>query len=706
MQAIVRTRRAIPPRVATERPGWLSLAVNAGLLIGLLVVVVTLPTSSVAWQSGQVAGETVVGQHRVTYVDRAATQERQQLAARSVSNVTRFNPRLAILRHQQAATFLAATAQLESSGKKPLPVQTRIVQLLPAGVSGSSLQSFLSLNPSQLKVVRNQTLPLLSQAEAWQFTAGQMQITLLALLSTVPSRVPLIERTAVGELLTAFLTPTKVPDQSATSRRRHAAIAAVRPVMATLYPGQVIVRRGDLVTPTIIGELKALGLQHDEITWQGIAGSLLFASVVVLLLLWYLRVFFPAIVASPRLLLLFDVSILLAVAATRLVAGTHVLLPFFLPLAAASTFAAVLVAPEACLALALAVALLAGWVVANSFELTVYYFVTATAGILTVRRVHRLQQFVVAGLVISFFALVTTLAFGLVDRSYDFPAFQDYTLAAAFNGFVSASLALGGFAVLSSYFGVTTLLQLLELGHPNQPLLRRLTMRAPGTYNHSLVVANMVERAAEEIGANALEAKIAALYHDVGKTANPHCFVENQMGMANVHDDLRPQESARIIRGHISQGLRLAHQYKLPRIIRDGIAEHHGTMTLSFFLYKALHEASGEPVETSLYVYPGPKPQSKETALLMLADGCESAVRAGPNHSAESIDDVVSAIFAERVQQGQLDESPLTLSDLQRTRAAFSAVLTALYHPRIEYPSEPLEAPLTPDSLPAQLVRD
>jgi putative nucleotidyltransferase with HDIG domain len=204
----------------------------------------------------------------------------------------------------------------------------------------------------------------------------------------------------------------------------------------------------------------------------------------------------------------------------------------------------------------------------------------------------------------------------------------------------------------------------------------------------------MVEQAAEQIGANSLVAKIGALYHDVGKTANPHCFVENQMGIGNIHDELRPEESARIIRGHVSQGLRLARQHKLPRPVLDAIGEHHGTMPLAFFLHKAQQEANGESVDTSLYYYAGPKPQSKETALLMLADGCESAVRASGDHSRAHIELTVQHIFRERIEQHQLDECPLTLQDLEAARTAFCSVLIGLYHPRIEYP-EPVE--LTPE---------
>jgi putative nucleotidyltransferase with HDIG domain len=203
----------------------------------------------------------------------------------------------------------------------------------------------------------------------------------------------------------------------------------------------------------------------------------------------------------------------------------------------------------------------------------------------------------------------------------------------------------------------------------------------------------MVEHAAEEIGADSLIAKLGALYHDVGKTANPHCFVENQLGMGNIHDELRPDESARLIRGHVIQGLRLARQHKLPRVVLNAIAEHHGTMSIAYFLHRA-REYSDEPIDISLYTYPGPRPQSKETALIMLADGCESAVRASSDKSGDRIGEIVDRIFQERIDLGQLSECPLTLRDLELARAAFLSVLTGLYHPRIDYPEPTPDVPI------------
>jgi len=679
----LRDNRTGSPRIAA--------AITAILLVASLVVAFTIQIRTSTMQLGQVAGDTVMAQRKVTFFDRVSTNARRKQAMDAIPLAFRVDTTLARERRSQADTFLATAAPILTGSLSPSNRVAAIRQLLPAGLNPAALQGFPSLPPGALATVRQQSVGLLARAIFSQFDANQILSTESTFLATLPDQIPPQERAAIGAVLITFLAPTLLPDLVATSQRRKRAAQLIPSSYETIYPREVVVRRGDIVTPLVLERLNALGIQSRREGWQDITAALLFAGSIVAMLFWYLSAFHPAITSSPRLLLLVPTTVLADVVGARLLTGGHVLLPLFLPAAAASTFAAALVAPEACVAIALAAALLAGWVVANSFELTTYYFVTSAAGVLAIRQVRQLKQFILAGASITAFGLVTVLAFGFLDRVYDFAALQEYVLAASFNGFVSSALALGAFALLSGFFGVTTMLQLLELGQPNQPLLRRLMVKAPGTYNHSLLLASMVEHAAEEIGANSLVAKLGALYHDVGKTANAHCFVENQLGMTNIHDDLPPQESARIIRNHVSHGLKLARQYHMPRTVVDAIAEHHGTMTISYFLHKARRENPAGTIDPAMYTYPGPRPQSKETALLMLADACEAAVRAAADRSDSRIQETVKKIIQERIAQGQLDECPLTLGDLHAVQIAFCSVLNGLYHPRIEYP-EPTDS--------------
>jgi putative nucleotidyltransferase with HDIG domain len=266
---------------------------------------------------------------------------------------------------------------------------------------------------------------------------------------------------------------------------------------------------------------------------------------------------------------------------------------------------------------------------------------------------------------------------------------------------MAASLTFLTFSVLGRIFGITTHLQLLELAHPNQPLLYRLAREAPGTYHHSIMVSNLAESAVETVGGDPLFARVAVLYHDIGKVLRPSFFVENQANRANVHDALDPRTSARIIQEHVVDGVRLARKAHLPQSIIDIIQQHHGTTLIKYFYTEALN--AGEDVDEAEFRYPGPKPQTKEAGVIMLADGVEAAVRAasqsgklyeettesqdGQNvRRAARLQQVVDSVIKARLDDGQLDECDLTLKQIEQIRRSFIKILEGIYHPRVEYP--------------------
>jgi putative nucleotidyltransferase with HDIG domain len=257
------------------------------------------------------------------------------------------------------------------------------------------------------------------------------------------------------------------------------------------------------------------------------------------------------------------------------------------------------------------------------------------------------------------------------------------------NGVASSSLTVLLQYFLAQFLGLTTPLQLMEISRPDHPLLQFILRNAPGTYQHSLQVANLAEQAAEQIGADTLLTRVGALYHDAGKALNPFYFIENQVSNnINLHNDLDPVESARIIIQHVKDGLDLANKHRLPRRVKDFIAEHHGTMTTLYQYYKAVEAAGGDEdlVDEAQFQYPGPKPQSRETAILMLADGSEASVRAERPKDEEALRTLIKKVAENRLSTGQLDDTDLTLRDLDSIVDSFSATLRGTYHPRIEYP--------------------
>jgi len=285
-----------------------------------------------------------------------------------------------------------------------------------------------------------------------------------------------------------------------------------------------------------------------------------------------------------------------------------------------------------------------------------------------------------------------TPAFRLPNGDVDLQTFALLGFLALVGGTLSGALTLGTVSFLGHVFGIATSMNLLELAHPSQPLFRRLLTEAPGTYHHSVVVANLAERASAAVGTDTLLARIGGYYHDIGKLHRPYAFVENQVEGQNIHDQLDPVSSARIILSHVPDGLGLAQKHGIPPRIQDMIAQHHGTMLVQYF-YRQARQGTDAPIDEEAFRYAGPRPQTREAGIMMLADGVEAAVRASRDHSADSIAAIVDKIIQERIGDGELDECDLTLSDIQKIRTAFLSVLQGIFHPRIEYPAPAITEP-------------
>src|SRR5207253_1418428 len=294
-------------------------------------------------------------------------------------------------------------------------------------------------------------------------------------------------------------------------------------------------------------------------------------------------------------------------------------------------------------------------------ELVAYVLVPALLGMAAVRRATTSREFLIGAVAVASGAIGVILSFVLVNRAADALGIAQLLAGALVSGLGSGLLAFAGMAILGHVFGISTVFELRELGDPNHPLLRQLLLRTPGTYHHSLLVGNLAERAAELIGADPLVARVGAYYHDIGKMRNPSAFIENQTG-SNPHDDLDPLVSAGIVAAHVKDGLALAERYHLPATIREMIPGHHGTSTVKYF-FQVAQQRGQDPDETK-FRYPGPRPRTKEAAIVMLADGTEASVRSLAEKNPDTIRTMVDKIVSERLAEGQLDESDLTLRDV------------------------------------------
>lgn len=499
------------------------------------------------------------------------------------------------------------------------------------------------------------------------------------------------DQQSVVSVVRPLIIPNNRLDEEATAAERAQAVAAVEPYIRTFRQGETIISKGRPIREEDIEALRIFGLQ------QGNRSNIrIFMSAFLLMLLvtgaqaLYVVRYYPEIVLSPRLIVVLMTIFLLFLAVGRAFGPDWIDQQRLYPAAALSLLVAALVGPHLSMVMTASLALLVGTMFDNSLELIILIAVGGIASVLSLRDIERLNSYFSAGLVTGLVNVVIVLAFiaNTEEETPNIISMLSQSSLAFANGLLAAAIALVGLFVIGAVANLTTSVKLIELMQPNQPLLQILLRKAPGTYQHSLQVANLAELAAERIGANASLIRVGAMYHDIGKTLNPQFFVENQAEGFNPHNELDdPYRSAQLIIGHVGEGERLARRHRLPQRIRDFIREHHGTMKPWYFYYQAIERAGGDEtkIETDEFSYPGPVPQSKETAILLLADGTESTARAVRPRSHEEVAGVVNKIMEGALAGGQLDESNLTLNDLKTIREVFIETLQAIYHPRIAY---------------------
>ncbi|MEB3197277.1 MAG: HDIG domain-containing protein [Candidatus Sericytochromatia bacterium] len=420
--------------------------------------------------------------------------------------------------------------------------------------------------------------------------------------------------------------------------------------------------------------------------WLPLGGLVMVLGTVLALIVGYLRQYEATVVSSIRQLYL----ITLVVVGTLAAAWAFSVLrldPFVSPLVACGMLLTVFVNSRVALVISFPMALFLVQFPGHDGTSTLVSVMALMVAVYAVSRVQQRYDVVRAGGIAALMAAWSVAAL----FSLDGVTWQDWGLhavSAAGSGFGSAILVVGVLPLVEDLFGITTTFKLLELASPSQPLLRELQMKAPGTYHHSILVGNLAEAAAEAIGADALLVRVGAYYHDIGKTKRPYFFVENQLGMANQHDRISPRLSALVITAHVKEGLDMAREHNLPGIIQDFIATHHGTSLVSFFYHQAVQAEGQRQVQEEHFRYPGPRPRTRETGIVMLADGVEASCRSLKHPTPEQIEAMVRKIVEKRLSDGELSEAPLTLKEIDKISAAFIRVLSGLFHQRIEYPDQ------------------
>ncbi|HEX8675289.1 MAG TPA: HDIG domain-containing protein [Longimicrobium sp.] len=495
-------------------------------------------------------------------------------------------------------------------------------------------------------------------------------------------------------LLVRYFRPSLARNEAETRAARARARAAVDPVKARVLAGERIVGAREQVGEREEERLRAyqaaLDAQRDERgggrTTGRVLGSILYNLLLLGIVGFLLRLARLQVYDDDRAVSFLAVLIVAVSGMAALVARGG-LPPELIPVPFATLVVAVLWGGRLALVTALVLALLLGGQTpflgaAIAFSAAVGG-ASASFGVRLAQR--RLQTWAVAGVVGAAYA-GCALAVGL-QRAEPWQVIGWSALWGVVNATACTLLAIGFLPVAEWFTRVTTAQTLLELADPNHPLLRRLSMEAPGTYAHTISVANLAEAVCNAIGANALLARVGVYYHDVGKIAKPHYFIENQPRGRNPHDKLKPSMSAAIVRSHVVEGVRLAEEYKVPATVRAFITQHHGTQSISFFLDQARAADPDARVNATDFQYLGPKPQTRETAVVMMADSVESAARVLQDPTPERIRELVDRIVGAKIAAGQLDECPLTLREIHTTREVLARVLSGMYHQRLDYPS-------------------
>lgn len=486
------------------------------------------------------------------------------------------------------------------------------------------------------------------------------------------------------KIINVLVKPNLFYDNEKTEEAQQEAAKNVTPVV--YKKNQTIVEEGKPITEAQIQALDELGLLNNS---KFNISLYLALAIMVIIVMYiqnrYLKKYYKDIYNNSSKLIMINIITIMTIVFARVFSIAS---PYLIPLACTPILLTLLLNYRISLVVSITNIILMAVAVSFNIEIIILAIVSVIVGATFLKKMQQRNDIVYSCIYIAILNGVMTLSISALVTSN----LKEILLDTAFilvGSLLSGILSTGLLPFFESMFDIVTNVKLLELSNPNNPLLKKLLMEAPGTYHHSVIVANLAEVATEAVGGNALLARIGAYYHDIGKTKKPYFFKENQLGKENPHDDITPELSKLLIISHVKDGLELAREYKLPKVIQDFIPTHHGKTLVKYFYLTAKNNAENpDDIKEEDYMYPGPKPKTKEQCILMLADSVEAAVRSISNPTKEKIENMVDNIVKDKLSSGQLDDSQLTISDVKKIKKCFLKTLNGIYHERIEYPKD------------------
>ncbi|MCO7175685.1 HD family phosphohydrolase [Sporolactobacillus kofuensis] len=650
-------------------------------------------------------------QSPIDTVDTQATQEKRQEAIGSTPSAYAYNKNLGLIQVEKVGDLFDTIAAVKKDDKitsdspqgaidhAVSSIANRLADSADSKLSHSTLSALLTASDHNLQIAEDIASTSIYEAMSDKVGWNDLQRVQDKASAQLPSSVLNDRiRKALNEVLHAYITANYSFDANATKLNKQEAARNVDNVV--IHQGEVIVKKGELVTNDMIRQLKLVGLLDEHFNIIPFIGLLLLIGFIMFIF-WFEYYRFREKHPKYSVKFLYIYALMFTGAATLMKICSFLRLTnvsgisYLVPLAMATLIIRILLSERVAVVSGLLLALVGSILYGISAKaaifdsnMAIYLLLSSLSGALVLRKRQARPKIIQTGgsialvnvLVVLSLLMFQNTPFTLINTSLSLGF-------AAISGFIAVILTNGLMPLFETGFSILSPIRLIELSNPNHPLLRKILIEAPGTYHHSLMVANLAERACGVIGANGLLARVAAYYHDVGKTKRPRFFVENQMDGVNPHDKISPQLSRTIIISHPYDGADILRDYHMPKEIIDIAEQHHGTTLLKYFYVKA-QEQSEKPIDESEFRYPGPKVQSKEAAVVELADSIEAAVRAMKNPNPVKVNNLVKSIFNDRLSDGQFDECDITLKELKSVEKSIDETLRGVYHSRIEYPKD------------------
>ena len=701
------------------------LGLCALVLTTFFILVVDLLPEQVSLSAGEIASEDVFySGATTTYVSDIQTEAQKNEAASSVGQVFVIDDTVTEELLNQINSYAESILRIENSvGTDDLATETLLAELqaaLPGEYTDEVLLAVLSLEEGDLLSLFQQFKELVKSVYDQGVTsdetvAASQSIALAVNAATITDD----QESFLKSLLQGMVLPyNEEYDAVATRALQDEAIASVSSVIVKIQSGQKLVSRGAVVTDEQIEALQALGMYTENASYNAYLGLLVLVVLLYVLLYYYLRFYQTKIYDSRSTMLLLSMVMTIFLFLAKLLSliqfspsgEVSALIGYLLPIPAAAMLLAVLLDRNTAIFCTAVLSVFVGVIMDGELSYVLVALAGGITGILTTARLNQRSQFVSASVWITLVNLVMIGSWGLI-RSESYSMIALGALFGLINGLLSAILAMGVLPFLEGMFGITTGIRLLELSNSNHPLLKRLMIEAPGSYNHSILVGNLAEAAADAIGANALLVRVSSYYHDIGKLKRPQFYIENQRPGENPHDKLQPALSAMIITAHPSDGAKVLRDFGFPAEIVDIVEQHHGNSLLRYFYHKAKELAEDpDSVKEEDFRYKGEKPQTREAALVMLADSVQAAVQALKSTDKDALETRVREVIDNKLHEDdQLQDSPLTLRELEMIVQSFLMVLSGINHIRITYPDQQdkaIEQALEDDTQNARILDD